>query len=37
VTFDDLKIDGADVIMIFFGAVLDPGPFTLYIDNVRLK
>ncbi len=36
-SFVDLKIDGTGVMGIFIGAAQDPGPFTLYIDNVRLK
>jgi hypothetical protein len=37
VTFEELGLDGSDVMMIFFGAVNDPGPFTLWIDQIRLK
>jgi hypothetical protein len=31
-----LGLDGSDIMMIFFGAVNEPGPFTLWIDRVRL-
>jgi hypothetical protein len=37
VTFQELGLDGTDIMMIFFGAVNDPGPFTLWIDEIRLK
>lgn len=37
VTFGDLGLDGTDIMMIFFGAVYDPGAFTLFIDDIRLK
>ena len=37
ITFEELGIDGSDVMMIFFGAVQDPGPFTLFVDEIRLK
>ena len=36
VTFEELGLDGSDIMMIFFGAVNEPGPFTLWIDRVRL-
>jgi imidazolonepropionase-like amidohydrolase len=37
VTFEELGLDGTDIMMIFFGAVNDPGPFSLWIDGIRLK
>jgi hypothetical protein len=35
--FEGFNIDGSDVMGIFIGASLNPGEFTLYLDNVRLK
>jgi imidazolonepropionase-like amidohydrolase len=37
VTFEELGLDGGDVMMIFFGAVYDSGEFTLWIDQIRLQ
>jgi imidazolonepropionase-like amidohydrolase len=37
VTFEELGLDGSDIMMIFFGAVNEAGPFTLWIDGLRLK
>lgn len=35
--FEEFNIDGSDIMGIFIGASLNPGEFTLYLDNVRLK
>jgi imidazolonepropionase-like amidohydrolase len=32
----DFNVSGADLMAIFIGAAQDPGPFTLFIDRVRL-
>jgi hypothetical protein len=37
VSFAELGIDGSAVMMIFVGAVQEAGPFTLWIDDVRLE
>jgi imidazolonepropionase-like amidohydrolase len=36
-TWKDFNVSGADIMAIFIGAYQDPGAFTLFIDNVRLK
>jgi hypothetical protein len=36
-TYEGFGIDGTDVMGIFIGASQEPGEFSLYIDDVRLK
>ena len=36
-SWKDFNVSGTDIMAIFIGAYQDPGPFTLFIDNVRLK